>query len=328
MSGVNLKMKFKLNETGNKSIHEILDSQFKNVGPFSKETDQSDIMSGLSDLWKAMEKGGELKSSKVQKDHLFSFIKAVAIHQGWAEEFVQQTGDDEIEEANDCDDNQEDEIDDTHEKDQNGKRSESVKKTLNVNIERKDLHSNVCKFYRSAKCIYGMDGKTKDKRGNTCQYDHPTICKKFKMFEKNPEKGCQEKECDKMHVKFCKWYQDCKNKENCKFYHPKRKQTKLMKSNNQHSFQPRDGSRPLQKNKRIYECNNCDTGSEKMNFLGQHYLSQVSSRVWENQSQAYQYKQPFSSQENMQEQNKKEMRGILTNIEKLFNQAKYLVQMV
>ena len=51
MSGVNLKMKFKLNEEGNKSIQEILNSQFKNVGPFSKESDQSDIMSGLSD-WK------------------------------------------------------------------------------------------------------------------------------------------------------------------------------------------------------------------------------------------------------------------------------------
>ena len=56
MSGANLKMKFKLNETGNKSIHEILNSQFNNVGPFSKQTDQSDIMSGLSDLWKAMKK--------------------------------------------------------------------------------------------------------------------------------------------------------------------------------------------------------------------------------------------------------------------------------
>ena len=47
MSGVNLKRKFKLNEEGNKSIHEVLNSQFNNVGPFSKESDQNDIMSGL-----------------------------------------------------------------------------------------------------------------------------------------------------------------------------------------------------------------------------------------------------------------------------------------
>ena len=87
---------FKLKETGTKSIQEILNSQLSNVGPFSKEADQSDIMSGLSDLWKAMEKGVELKSTKVQKGHLFSFVKAVAIHQGWAEKIVQSSEDDEI----------------------------------------------------------------------------------------------------------------------------------------------------------------------------------------------------------------------------------------
>ena len=125
MSGVNVKMKFKLNDAGNKSVHEILNSQVKNVGPFSKEEDQSDIMSGLNDLWKAMEKGVELKSTKVQKGHLFSFVKAVAIHQGWAEEIVQPSGDDKIEEVNDDDENQENEIDDG-EKDQKGERSESV----------------------------------------------------------------------------------------------------------------------------------------------------------------------------------------------------------
>ena len=74
-----------------------------------------------------------------------------------------------------------------NENDQNGKGSE---KTLNVNNERKNLHSNVCKFYRSAKCKYGRTGKTKDYRGNTCQYEHPPICQEFKKFEKT-EKGCQ-----------------------------------------------------------------------------------------------------------------------------------------
>ena len=298
---------------------------------FSKETDQSDIMSGLSDLWKAMEKGGELKSSKVQKDHLFSFIKAVAIHQGWAEEFVQQTEDDEIEEVNDCDDDQEDEIDDTHEKDQNGKRSESVKKPLNVNNERKDLHSNVCQFYRSAKCIYGMTGKTKDKRGNICQHDHPPICMKFKLFENHREKGCQDIDCDKMHVKHCKYFNTCKDykaghndKDNCRFYHPKKKQKIQVKGNIQTSFQPKEENRYLQENK-----SNHYGISEKRNFLGQHCPSQVSSWVWENQSQnqsqAYQYKQPFSGPENMQEQNKKEMKDIFTNMEKLFNHAKSIM---
>merc|ERR1712051_325252 len=262
MAGVNLK-KFKLNETGNKSVKEILNSQFKNVGPFSKESDQSNIMSGLSDLWKAMEKGVELKSTKVHKEHLVSFVKAVAIHQGWVEEIDQPTGDDETgevndDEVNDSDEDQKSETDDD-ENDQKIEKSKSVEKALNVNSVRKNLQSNVCKFYRSAKCRYGMTGKNKDKRGNICQYDHPPICQEFRKFERNPEKGCQEKECDKLHYNFCKWYHDCKDMDNCKFYHPKGKLTKPMKSNNQPSFQ--DGSRP----KRAYECNNCDS-SEKKNF--------------------------------------------------------------
>ena len=319
MSGVNLKMKFKLKETGTKSIQEILNSQLSNVGPFSKEADQSDIMSGLSDLWKAMEKGVELKSTKVQKGHLFSFVKAVAIHQGWVEEIVQSSEDDKIVEVNDSDEDQESEIDDD-ENDQKNERSKSVEKPLNVNIERKNLDSNVCKFYRLAKCKYGMTGKNKDKRGNICQYDHPPICHEYRKFEKNPEKGCREKECDKMHYNFCKWYRDCKDMDNCKFYHPKRKQKKPMKSNNQPSFQHRDGSRPTRK----YECNNCDS-SEKTNFLGQHYPPKVMSWVWENQnqSQARQYKQPFTGPGNMQEQ---KMRDLFTNMEKMYNEAKSIMQ--
>ena len=319
MSGVNLKRKFKLNETGNKSVQEVLNSQFKNVGPFSKESDQSDVMSGLSDLWKAMEKGVELKSTKVHKEHLVSFVKAIAIHQGWVEEIVQPTGDDETgevndDEVNDSDEDQESETDDD-ENDQKIERSKSVEKALNVNSERKNLHSNVCKFYRSAKCKYGMRGKTKDKRGNTCQFEHPPICQKFRMFEKNPEKGCLEKECDKLHYNFCKWYHDCKNKEDCKFYHPKQgKQTKPMRSNNQNSFQPREGSRP----ERRFEYNNRDS-SEKTNFLGHRYPPQVTSRVWENQD--HQYKQ--TGPENMREQR---LRDILSNMENMFQQAKSIMQ--
>ena len=139
-----------------------------------------------------MEKGVELKSTKVQKEHLVSFVKAIAIHQGWAEKIVQSSEDDETIEVNDSVEDQENEIDDV-ENDQKNEGSKSVEKPLNVNIERKNLHSNVCKFYNSAKCKYGMTGKTKDKRGNICQYDHPPICQKFRKFEKNPKKGCQEK---------------------------------------------------------------------------------------------------------------------------------------
>ena len=159
-----------------------------------------------------------------------------------------------------------------------------------------------------------MTGKTKDKRGNTRQYDHPPVCQEFKKFEKT-EKGCQEKECVKMHYNFCKWYKYCKDKENCKFYHPKQgKQTKPMRSNNQNSFQPREGSRP----ERRFEYNNRDS-SEKTNFLGHRYPPQVTSRVWENQD--HQYKQ--TGPENMREQR---LRDILSNMENMFQQAKSIMQ--
>ena len=96
----------------------------------------------------------------------------------------------------------------------------------------------------------------------------------------------------------------------------KRKQTKPMKSNNQPSFQPRDGSRP----KRAYEYSSWES-SEKMNFLGQRYPPQVTSRVWENQP--HQYQQPFPGPENIREER---MRDLLTNMEKFFHQAKSIMQ--
>merc|ERR1739836_283668 len=99
-----------------------------------------------------------------------------------------------------------------------------------------------------------MTGKNKDWRGNICQYDHPPICQEYRKFERNREKGCREKECDKLHYNFCKLYRDCKDMDNCGFYHPKRKQTKPMPS-----FQPRDGSRP----RREYERSSRES-SEKM----------------------------------------------------------------
>ena len=82
------------------------------------------------------------------------------------------------------------------------------------------------------------------------------------------------------------------------------------------SFQPRDGSRP----KREYERSSWES-SEKMNFLGQRYPPQVTSRVLENQ--AHQYQQPLPGQENMREER---MRDLLTNMEKLFHQAKSIMQ--
>ena len=341
-----MSVRIKISEDGFKALNEVFSNQ-KEFGPFVKSPDPNDLIKAL----KLMETGKENGSSNLTKPILFNILKALLIQQKWADrvegEIENVEEESNTEESNEFEENEEvnNEFDrkdlenkvqkveksKTEEKplnvnhvhDNENHQNGEVKKTLNVNNERKNLHNNVCKFYRLAKCSHGMTGKIKDKRGNTCQFDHPTICQKFRMFERNPEKGCLEKECDKLHYNFCKWYHDCKNMEDCKFYHPKRKQTKLMKNNNQSSFEHRDGSRPLQTKKN--ECNNCDS-SKKMNFLGQ-YPSQVPSLVWENQkqSQAYQYKQPFSGPENIQEQNKKEMKNIFTDIEKLFNHAKSIM---
>jgi hypothetical protein len=197
MTGV--KMKIKLNDDGVKVIQEILTTQFNQFGPFSKDGDQSDVLVAI----RAMETGGEMKSNKVKKEHLSNIIKALIAHQNWAEKFDQtneadvteQIGNENGSEINNVEDDQDEEIEDDQ-SDQIGEKSEPAK---NIKQERKILQ-NVCKFYRAGKCIYGMSGKSRDKRGNICPYEHPEICKKYKMFE-DKEKGCQIDDCNKMHVK-------------------------------------------------------------------------------------------------------------------------------
>jgi hypothetical protein len=62
-------------------VHEILTSQLNQFGPFSKDENQSDVLVAL----RAIENGGEMKSNKVNKEHLFNIIKALITHQKWAE---------------------------------------------------------------------------------------------------------------------------------------------------------------------------------------------------------------------------------------------------
>ena len=298
-----MSVRIKINEDGYEALNEVFTNQ-KECGPFVKSPDNNDLVKAL----KLMEIGKENGSTKFTKPILFNIIKALLIQQKWAEKVEGE--DDKIEEVNDSDENKGDETE-NGEKDQNDEKSKSVKEPLNANNERKNLHSNVCKFYKLAKCKYGMTGKNKDWRGNICQYDHPPICQEYRKFERNREKGCRGKECDKLHYNFCKLYRDCKDMDNCGFYHPKRKQTKPMPS-----FQPRDESRP----RREYERSSWES-SEKMNFLGQRYPPQVTSQVWENR--AHQYQQPLPGPENMREER---MRDLLTNMEKLFHQAKSIMQ--
>ena len=52
----------------------------------------------------------------------------------------------------------------------------------------------ICHFYRIHKCKYG-------KLGSRCKFGHPPLCKFYKLFGCDPNKGC-------------------KNKDQCKFFHP------------------------------------------------------------------------------------------------------------
>ena len=310
-------IRIKIGDDKFETLNDIFTNQ-KEFGPFVKGADPNDLKLALM----MMSKGTEV-SSKLNKEHLINMVKAFLMHLRLAEK-VEIEDDQSNSIQSEINEMAEENVIEDDQSDKTGEKSEPAK---NIKQERKILQ-NVCKFYRAGKCIYGMSGKNRDKRGNICPYEHPEICKKYKMFE-DKEKGCQIKDCNKMHVKHCKYYKTCKDykaghndNNNCRFYHPKKKQKLQVKGNNQTSFQPKEENRYLQENKRKFECNNC-VSSENKDFLGQKYPSQISSWVWENQSQAHQYKQPFTGPEKMQEQNKlNQMKGILKNMEMLFHQAK------
>jgi hypothetical protein len=310
-------IRIKIGDDKFETLNDIFTNQ-KEFGPFVKGSDPNDLKLALM----MMSKGTEV-SSKLNKEHLNNIVKAFLMHLRLAEK-VEIKDDQSNSIQSEIKEMAEEEVIEDDQSDKTGEKSEPAK---NIKQERKILQ-NVCKFYRVGKCIYGMSGKNRDKRGNICPYEHPEICKKYKMFE-DKEKGCQIIDCNKMHVKHCKYYNTCKDykaghndNNNCRFYHPKKKQKLQVKGNNQTSFQPKEENRYLQENKRKFECNNC-VSSENKDFLGQKYPSQISSWVWENQSQAHQYKQPFTGPEKMQEQNKlNQMKGILKNMEMLFHQAK------
>ena len=306
-------IRIKIGDDKFETLNDIFTNQ-KEFGPFVKGSDPNDLKLALM----MMSKGTEV-SSKLNKEHLNNIVKAFLMHLRLAEK-VEIKDDQSNSIQSEIKEMAEEEVIEDDQSDKIGEKSEPAK---NIKPERKFLQ-NVCKFYRAGKCIYGMSGKNRDKRGNICPYEHPEICKKYKMFE-DKEKGCQIIDCNKMHVKHCKYYNTCKDykdNDNCRFYHPKKKQKLQVKGNNQTSFQPKEENRYLQENKRKIECNNC-VSSENKDFLGQKYPSQISSWVWENQSQAHQYKQPFTGPEKMQEQNKlNQMKGILKNMEMLFHQAK------
>ena len=71
------------------------------------------------------------------------------------------------------------------------------------------LHS----FYLNKKCRYGRAGKEG-------KYLHPKLC--YSYLNKGSE-GCNKDDCQYYHPKICKFQENCKNLQKCKFYHKKPK---------------------------------------------------------------------------------------------------------
>ena len=184
-------MKMKLSEEGSKILKELLIQNEENTGPFSKT---SNVMLALE----PMQKGEELASNQVTKNHLTNIIKVLCTKLEWVEEPSDQ---------------------------------EEVKNEASQDISTENesnASQKVCKFFRSGNCKFGRSGK---KSGLTCAYSHSITCKKFELYGNKHPKGCKDKKCDKLHLSLCKIYtkfQNCKYGEKCRYFHPRK-----LKPNNQ-----------------------------------------------------------------------------------------------
>ena len=217
MSG---KTRIKIEDEQFESLNEIFTNQ-KEFGPFVKGSDQNDLKAVLM----MMSKGTEEKSTKVNKEHLFNIVKALLVQLKLAEKV-------EIEEIQTNANQSEENVD---EKDENKSPSEIKNESDKNENDNKD---KVCYFFRTKSCKHGKSGKVPDKSGNQeCSFNHPkSVCMKFKNYG-DTDKGCQDKQCKKMHVVHCKHFMSgkCDHGKKCKFFHQKNLQKKPQeKKNNQH----------------------------------------------------------------------------------------------
>ena len=141
----------------NKEGYDILKQELtKQEGPFSRT---NNVMLAL-DL---LEKGEDLSSGMVTKNHLINIIKVLCTQLQWTEEKEEQnTNTEEALSQN------------------NDKIEEDTTNTQNTGISKKS--QEICKFYKSGKCQYGRTGKKLDKSGKMCAFSHPIICKKFENY--------------------------------------------------------------------------------------------------------------------------------------------------
>lgn len=244
----------------NKEGYDILKQELtKQEGPFSRT---NNVMLAL-DL---LEKGEDLSSGMVTKNHLINIIKVLCTQLQWTEEKEEQnTNTEEILSQN------------------NDKIEEDTTNTQNTGMSKKS--QEICKFYKSGKCQYGRTGK-KLISGKMCAFSHPNICKKFENYGYK-ENGCKNKKCDNLHMNLCKMFmktQSCKYEDKCKYHHPKKLKNVYQNNPETQSTQQHNGY------KSSYAQIVTKNVHSKNDFLGHHpanhpYLGQ-----------AVQVQQPFLEQ--------------------------------
>ena len=193
-----------MNEQG----YDILkDELTKNEGSFSKTTN---FMLAI-DL---MSKGEELASTQVTKANLANIIKILCNKLKLNEE------------------PEEDQDFETKDTNISPKENEEEGSTTQSNVNSVIKNSEkVCKFYRKGSCKHGKSGKS-------FVYSHPLTCKKFEFFGYK-EGGCKDRKCNKLHLSLCKIFMKhltCKYGDKCKYFHPRKLQSKYQNQNP--SFSP------------------------------------------------------------------------------------------
>lgn len=69
--------------------------------------------------------------------------------------------------------------------------------TNSVRNSNNNKKTQICKFYKTHSCKYGRSGKK-------CNYAHPKVCYKYRIYGRDTKKGCTSQTCTHYHPVICK----------------------------------------------------------------------------------------------------------------------------
>jgi hypothetical protein len=210
---------------------------------------------------------GKAKSNSTKNTHLETYRKMITV---LSKELKWNSEKNKVDEKDVIESSPEDKDKDIEDKiDEKSESEKDVKKEKEN--DSKDLKDKVCYFFRTKTCKHGKSGKIPDKSGNKCSYNHPSsVCKKFENYG-DTDKGCQDSQCNKMHVVHCRHFilGKCNLDKKCKFFHQKNLQKKpQVTKNNQHRGAKANEKSSENQNK-IQRAPKNVQKSEDIDFLGQ-----------------------------------------------------------